>query len=523
VSESSVSESSVSTQVKSRSKRKRSRKTSRKTSSGKEHPIERGLNTVGLRSLVVAYRVARFAVLGLVNSPFVLSLPLVLLIASSITDYLVLLNAADSSNLLFFSAMPVPVEDARRVGAETLKKNFQSVLYLITLGLCVFHWRAVKAYLQKWPHLGVLMAILLLGVTYSVEPTKVITNSILILVSILMPLLVVIGRRDLLSNLQSFYLMIFFPFFISHLASLMLLFLNGSDPFTLILSENRYGGFSGNPNSLGNSGSLGLWAAVALVLSPGIDKIWRLLGILSLPLFGMSVAMSGSGTALVASVLIVGMMFWMRVLATLEPMVRLAVNVLTAALLVCLVLSVLLMATPAELFLVFTGSLGKDASLTGRTDLWAMAKDAIAQRPYFGWSFDSHTSVKSVREFDIRFNHYHNGFLDTMIEGGILLMFMVLYNFGWFIKRFVKLFRQNDRVYPLVVPFVMIIVLNMSEYSLLRPLSEVWQLYIACFVVMTFKFVDTAVRRQPTSKTVSRISTSKTGRRKRSRRAIRWG
>jgi len=155
------------------------------------------------------------------------------------------------------------------------------------------------------------------------------------------------------------------------------------------------------------------------------------------------------------------------------------VNVFSAILFALGILSVLLMVTPAELFLVFTGSLGKDASLTGRTDLWDIAKDAIAQRPLLGWSFDSHTSVMAEREYEVPYNHYHNGFLDTVIEGGMLLMCVVLYNFGRYVTHFLKLFRQTNHVYPLVVPFIMIIILNMSEYSLLRPLSVVWQLYIA--------------------------------------------
>lgn len=499
------------TEVKSRSSRKRSRKKSSGASSGL---LNRALRASGLKSLAVGYQVVRFGITGLVTSPLILMLPLMLLLASSLTDYLVLMHSIDSADLLFFKATPIPVNDIRRVGAEDMKKTVQAGIYLFTLVLCVFNWRAVKAYMQNWLHLSVLIVFLLFTASYSLEPTKVVTNSILILVSILMPLLFAIGQRDVLSKLQNFYVLIFIPFFVSHLASLLLLLFYDADPFSIIFSTNRYGGFSGNPNAFGNSAALAMWAALALLLSPDISKKWRSLAILSLPLFLMNVAMSGSGTATVAAVLVVVLMVWMRVLAMFKPMVRFAVNILTAALFVCLILSVLLMVTPAEIFLVFTGSLGKDASMTGRTDLWALAKDAVSQRFYLGWSFDSHASVMSVREFDVRFNHYHNGFLDTMIAGGVVLMGIVLYNFGWFVARFIKHFRQNHHVYPLVVPLIMIVILNMSEYSLLRPLSEVWQLYIASFVLLTYQYVNTTVK-----KNVAVDS----GRRKRSRRAMRWG
>jgi len=97
---------------------------------------------------------ARFALRGLAISPIVLTMPLMLLLASTLTDYLVLLNPANSSTLLFFAAMPVPVEDVRRADAESVKKSIQAVLYLITLCLCAAHWRAVKDYVKNWPHLG---------------------------------------------------------------------------------------------------------------------------------------------------------------------------------------------------------------------------------------------------------------------------------------------------------------------------------------------------------------------------------
>ncbi len=503
---------------KTRSKRKRRR--SREANTTGEHPLVSGLDALGLHSLVVAYKMAQTAVRLLANSPVVLTMPLVLLLASTLTDYLILLNPSNSSTLVFFSATPVPVEDIRRVDAEAIKKNFQAVLYLITLALCVVHWRAVKSYALKWPHLGVLIAVLLFSTTYSVEPTKVITNSILILVSILMPLLFVIGQKNGQGWLQSCYLLVFFPLFISHMASLLMLFTYGTHPFEIIFSTRRYGGFSGNPNSLGNAAALGLWAASALVLSSGVSRYWRLLAMLAIPLFMLSIAMSGSGTATVAGVLIIGLMLWMRILANFTPTVRLVFNVLSALVFVFLILSVLLMVTPAELFVVFTGSIGKDASMTGRTDLWAIAKDAIAQRPLLGWSFDSHASVMAEREYEVRYNHYHNGFLDTMIEGGMLLMVVVLYNFGWYIARFLQLFRQNEHVYPLIVPIILIVVLNMSEYSLLRPLSVVWQLYITCFVILSYKYINNPVRRKPTTKD---NSNKKRGRRKRKRMVLSWG
>lgn len=428
----------------------------------------------------------RFLLGSLAASPLMLSAPIVMLLASVLTDYAVLLHAFDASTLLFFTALPTQVEDPRRIGAEEIKKTVQAGIYLFALVMCLLNWRAVYAYLKKWPHLVLLVGYLMFTATYSTDPNKVVTNSILILISILMPIAFAIGQKNSQNRLGNFYLVVLTPFIASHVASLFLLFYYSADPIELIVSTNRFGGFSGNPNSLGNSAVLGVWAAAALLASPHIKPLRRALALISLPIFATSVALSGSGTATVASITVVLIMIWMRLLASFKPSVRLIVNFFSAALLACLVLAVLLLVTPAEVFLAFTGSLGKDATLTGRTELWAIAKEAILQRPWFGWSFDSHFSVKAERAFAVRYNHYHNGFLDTVVLGGLLLLAIVLYNFGRFTQAFIIAFRESHAVFPLLVPFVMIIVLNMSEYSLLRPLSEEWQLYIACFVMLTY-------------------------------------
>lgn len=495
----------------SRERSQNNRQSQKSVSDGRRDGVR---NSSAVRLFKTPFRMAAFAMRGVLHSKTLLTLPLMLLIASNITDYLVLLHANSAQSLLFFSAMPVPVEDSRRVNAESTKRTVQAVLYLITLLLCALNWRTVYGYLKRFPHLPVLIAFLLFTATYSAQPLKVITNSILILISILMPLLFVIGQRDIRNKLYVFYLVLLTPFLIMHVASMGLLLFYGSNPFELIMSPNRYGGFAGNPNGLGNSAALGIWGAAALILSPAVPSKFRVVGALAIPIFIFSIALSGSGTATVASVLVVVLMGWARILAAVKPRIRFTVNLFSAALFGCLILSVLIMVTPAEIFLAFTGSLGKDATLTGRTDLWGLAKDAIAERPWLGWSFDSHASVMMERKYyQERFHHYHNGFMDTMIDGGIVLIGLVGYHLGCFVVRFVKVFQQNDHVFALLVPLILMLVLNMSEYSLLRPLSEIWQLYIACFVVLTYTHkVHEPVRR----------TSPKSSRRRRSKPAMRW-
>jgi len=483
----------------------------RKSSSSKRRKADTA-SPEGIRKRSLK-RWARAAFDRLSTSPFLLSLPLSLLFLSQLTDFLVLLKVTDASSLLIFSAQPVQSDDPRRIEAEGLQKTFQAILYLYLLVMCAFNWRAVFGYFRQWPHLVLIVGMLLFTATYSTEPTKVITNSILILISILIPLAFAIGHKDYPDRVVRFYLYLLVPFIVSHSASLLLLFYYGMSPFEIITSTNRYGGLAGNPNTLGNTAVIGLWACFAIILSQQTGKLLRAFAIVSVLVFANSIAMSGSGTALAVSLVVVALLFWMRFVSAFSAQVRGAVNVFATAIFLCGVLAVLVMVTPAQIFLVFTESMGKDATLTGRTELWDMAKGAIAQRPWLGWSFDSHASVKAEREFFIDHNHYHNGFLDTLVEGGAVLLALVLYHLAHFARVFIKAFHRNRTLFTLVVPGIMLVILNISEYSLLRPLSEIWQLYIACFVLLTFRTVATS-NQSSTRRTKSS--------RKRSKRVLRW-
>jgi O-antigen ligase len=70
--------------------------------------------------------------------------------------------------------------------------------------------------------------------------------------------------------------------------------------------------------------------------------------------------------------------------------------------------------------------LGKDATLTGRTDLWYFVKLCIAQRPLFGWGFDAFWVTNNPAANEISTNlgwvvpQAHNGLLELLLEVGAI-------------------------------------------------------------------------------------------------------
>jgi O-antigen ligase len=452
------------------------------------------LNAVGLRFLVYLIRATFAGICRLFNSVFLLSLPLAVLLFLTSTDFLVLTAVNDSFNQLFFDEIGLTFEHERRYEVEVLKTQVLEFVYWYVLIFSLFHWRAVYGYLKAWPHWSLLVICLATGALHSIEPIKVGTNTALIIVSLCTAVLFSRANAESRHH-DAFYKSVFIPMLVLHVASIGIFFLYDTPLIEFLLSSGRYGGLAGNPNTLGATIVLGYWAAISLVLSSSASFFFRLAAIAAIPLFLLHVVMSGSGTALVGVIVVTTVVFWLRILAFFKPTTRHVLNGAGAVILIMVLLGTLVSTTPTELYLAFTTSLGKDQTLTGRTELWDVARDAISQRPYFGWSFDSHASVMSIGAFDIDFNHYHNGYLDTLVAGGFVLLALIMYNVSRFSRAFFLAFRKDSTVFPFILPLVILLFLNFSEYSLLRPNSPIWQIYVIAFVMLTYQQKDRLLSR----------------------------
>jgi len=73
---------------------------------------------------------------------------------------------------------------------------------------------------------------------------------------------------------------------------------------------------------------------------------------------------------------------------------------------------------------VLFGLMGKDATLTGRTDLWPYVLDFISQRPLLGWGYRSFWQVDNPLAADLWKKlgwsppHAHNGYLELLMDVG---------------------------------------------------------------------------------------------------------
>ncbi|MGF1457810.1 MAG: O-antigen ligase family protein [Leptolyngbyaceae cyanobacterium] len=140
------------------------------------------------------------------------------------------------------------------------------------------------------------------------------------------------------------------------------------------------------------------------------------------------------------------------------------------------------------------GLLGKDTTLTGRTEIWPVIIDKIEQRPWLGYGFNGFWHGKYGEslyvEFALRWKvpNSHNGFLDLTLTMGLVgISLVALAAWSSFIKGLATIWESFRWEY--VWPVVMICnigLINMSESSL--------AIHNNIFTVfMTFAFASTAI------------------------------
>jgi len=414
------------------------------------------------------------------NATFFAALPLVILFASTSTDYYVALQGYSSIEYLTFDAMPTRVEpdQAGRERGELLKTQVQALVYLFVLFLALLHFRKLLSFFVSMPILIIIPIYLATTAIQSFEPNRVISNSILTFINILAAAIFAISQQGREKRIRNLFLVVFIPFFVHQMASFGLFISLGMDIPAFIESDKRAGGFSGNPNTLSLHALIGLWAALSLLSLRNSSNFLRGFSLVGLGLFGINILMSGSGTGLLVGSVIVALMLWLNFLSAFRLTTRVAINMFLFATLFLFTAAVVLFKSPGELFQSATVAMGKDPTLTGRTDFWEIARSAIAEKFWFGWGYDNHQSILSIPEFTIPLKHFHNGFLDNAIVGGIVLIALIIVCFVIFLSRLMKELQYDYRVYPLGVAFVLLILMNLSEYTMLRPNSQPWLLFL---------------------------------------------
>lgn len=142
------------------------------------------------------------------------------------------------------------------------------------------------------------------------------------------------------------------------------------------------------------------------------------------------------------------------------------------------------------------GLVGKDPTLTGRTEIWALVIEKIQDRPILGYGFAGFwqglrgESASIIRALRWPVPNSHNGYLDFILQLGFagFSLFLVIY---WStLVRVYLLLRQRfclDYLWPLIV-LIYLIQINIAEPSLLAQNDFFWILFTTIVISASVEF-----------------------------------
>jgi O-antigen ligase len=265
-------------------------------------------------------------------------------------------------------------------------------------------------------------------------------------------------------------------FLILAVISLLVCLLN---PARGIMTEVHIGAWRGafvEKNYLGGMMTKGLIAAMcAFAMRPDRGWLWAPAGILCLGL----VVMSTSKTALLISLASISIFIALRIFRRF-PILR-APLVYAVMISVC-GLGLFVALAPDIAF----GLIGKDATFTGRTEIWEWLRLSIKQEWVLGYGYGAYWTDPLGPSYWVRTGlqwgvpSAHNGWIDLWLAGGIVAVIIfgiyMLIITGLSIDR---VFRGGTESYWVVLSTLMFIAFSLSESTILQQNDISWVMFVA--------------------------------------------
>jgi exopolysaccharide production protein ExoQ len=157
---------------------------------------------------------------------------------------------------------------------------------------------------------------------------------------------------------------------------------------------------------------------------------------------------------------------------------------------------VALIATIGEFFYIWSidnygtifNSVGKDATLTGRTELWQLATEMIWKEPWIGYGFggfwqglNGTGSGYILRALSWTPSHPHNGYLQLLLDLGILGLSIFFIGLAITLIRSLNYVRSTKEVASLwsIVHIAQLLITSTTESQLFVSNNIGWILYVA--------------------------------------------
>jgi len=218
--------------------------------------------------------------------------------------------------------------------------------------------------------------------------------------------------------------------------------------------------------------------AIAAVLAYGRMNILRSM---CLVLFLFVLIMSGSrGAWLISGILLICYI-------GLRGLMRFTSSVRKLLLFAAIAVAAFIVLAAWSYFPLLASLMGRDATLSGRTEIWQQVWSAILKHPVLGYGFAAFWQGMKGESYNVilalRFVifHAHNGFLEIWLELGAigLLLFLFSYVRAW--RKLWILLRSPyiGQVSWMLFVLILVVLYDIEENSLLTFNGLFWVLYVA--------------------------------------------
>ncbi|MFG3818656.1 O-antigen ligase family protein [Limnothrix redekei] len=334
--------------------------------------------------------------------------------------------------------------------------------YIVTNILLIMRWKKVIVMLMAAPTVVFLIAMFPVSFLWSIEPSKTLNASIAMIGTFQFGLYLA-TRYSLRDQVRILGVM----FGISQVLCFVFGVALRKYGVMSAVHAGKWRGIYSHKNQLGKMMALASGVFVLLGISETYRR-YRYLAWFGLITAFVLIQLSGSKSPFINIGLLIAM-------SAFGQIFRLPHKWMVRALIWSAVIGINLFFYWDDIVINILGALGKDASLTGRTDVWEFVIDRIKDRPILGYGFGTFwngldgKSAYVVRAVRWPVPDAHNGFLEICIDLGLVgLAIYIWVVFQTIIKTLalIRATKSNEYIWVLMF-FTYSTVANLSESSLL--------------------------------------------------------
>jgi exopolysaccharide production protein ExoQ len=352
----------------------------------------------------------------------------------------------------------------------------------LTVCLLFIHWRLVIALVVKEKFLWLLIGLTLLSLLWSALPKETAAHNFH-LVRVTLFGIYFASRFTLKEQVRLLAIFVSVTTFLSLLFGLLLPeygIMGMSEAFSSPQDKAHIGAWQGvftHKNALGRYMDL---SSIILMLSMNSDYKFYWLRWIGLGSSVLLILLSTSKTALV---ILFTLIMLIPLLKSLRWNYSWKIPLLTSLILFIGSATTLLIDNLDNIL----SALGRDATLSGRSDIWREVLWAINQRPWLGYGYEGFwhdgSGVEVIwNELKFQVSHAHNGVLDVLLQIGLVGTFLFVLTYFTACRKAIALLRKTESLeglYPLVF-LIFTILVNITESSLLEANS-----YLIMYITIT--------------------------------------